>query len=105
MTRVIRRIRHMFSPCLRASALSLSASLALAMPALAHEGGAKKPPPPAAKQDLETARRALDAAKTHLAADGRYACCVQPACDLCARVIGSCTCAAGLLAGKGVCGE
>jgi hypothetical protein len=102
---MMRRIRFPFSPCLRASVLSLSASLSLATPALAHEGGAKKPPPPAAKQDPETARRAHDATKARLAAAGRYACCVKPACDLCARATGSCACAAHLLAGKGVCGE
>src|SRR5438094_3700384 len=84
-------------------ALALTMLLAWAPPALAHEGGAKKPPPPAAKRDLETARQALDAAKARLTADGRYACCVKPACDLCARATGSCACAANLLAGKGVC--
>src|SRR5207248_8397089 len=75
------------------------------VPAGAHEGGAKKPPPPAAKRDLETARQSLDAARKKLAADGQYACCVKPACDLCARAAGSCACAANLQAGKGVCGE
>jgi hypothetical protein len=78
---------------------------ALAVPAGAHEGGRKKPPPPAAKRDLETARQSLDSAKKKLAADGKYACCVKPACDLCARTAGSCACAANLLSGKGVCGE
>jgi hypothetical protein len=78
----------------------------LPKPAAAHEpGGPKKPIPPAAKRDLEMARKALDAAKHQLAQQGKYACCVQPSCDLCARANGSCACAANLLAGKGVCGE
>jgi hypothetical protein len=76
-----------------------------AWPATAHEGGAKKPPPLAARADLAAARKALDGAKTKLAQDGKYACCVKPSCDLCARATGSCACASHLLAGKGVCGE
>jgi hypothetical protein len=79
--------------------------LTAAWPAVAHEGGEKKPPPPAARADLAAARRALDVAKTKLARDGKYACCVKPACDLCARATGSCACASNLVTGKGVCGE
>ena len=61
--------------------------------------------PTAAAGDLKRAREALDAAKRKLAARGRYACCVKPSCNLCARVNGSCNCAANVAAGKGACGE
>jgi hypothetical protein len=61
--------------------------------------------PTAAKDDLAAARKSLSAAKEKLAAQGRYACCTKPSCDLCARTTGSCHCAANLASGKGACGE
>jgi hypothetical protein len=72
---------------------------------LAHEGGMHNLQPTKAAADLKRAREALDAAKRKLAARGRYACCVKPSCNLCARVNGSCNCAANVAAGKGACGE
>jgi hypothetical protein len=47
----------------------------------------------------------VDAAKVKLAAEGKYACCIKPTCDVCARVNGSCMCAVSVAQGKGACGE
>lgn len=73
--------------------------------ASAHDPKGKKLPPTKSTADARAARAAMDAAKRRLAADGRYACCIKPACDLCARVNGSCACAASVAQGKGACGE
>ena len=71
----------------------------------AHESGGKSSKPTKAQADLTSTRKKLDEAKKKLAAQGRYKCCVKPTCDLCARVNGSCNCAANVAAGKGSCGE
>lgn len=74
--------------------------------ASAHEGDRKrKLPPTKAAANLKMARKKMDAAKKALAAQGRYSCCMKPACDVCARISGSCSCAENAKAGKGVCGE
>ncbi len=69
-------------------------------------------PPTKARPELEAARRQMDAAKTQLLAQSKYACCIKaPAgskvagCDLCAKENGSCQCGVSLAQGKGVCGE
>jgi hypothetical protein len=82
-----------------------AAALACALAAVAHEGGHKNLGPTKAAPDLERARNAMAAAKRKLAAGGRYSCCVKPSCSLCARVNGSCDCAANVRAGRGACGE
>ena len=82
----------------------LAIAVACAILALAHEGMRTMGPTKAAR-DLKLARAAMDAAKRKLAAQGRYACCVRPGCNLCARVNGSCNCAANVKAGRGSCGE
>jgi hypothetical protein len=82
----------------------LAIGLACAVLALAHEGMRQMGPTKAAA-DLKLAREAMAAAKRKLTAQGRYACCVRPSCSLCARVNGSCNCAANVKAGKGACGE
>lgn len=85
-----------------------SAAVWLALlPALlhGHEGGVKNLKPTKAQRDLKTARRSLNTAKKNLAAQGRYTCCVKPACDLCAVTQGSCMCAANVAKGLGACGE
>src|SRR5450432_2153763 len=65
----------------------------------------KNAKPSRAQADLDRSRRALSAAKRKLTAAGRYACCIKPSCDLCARVNGSCNCARNVRDGKGSCGE
>lgn len=78
----------------------------------AHPPVNTKLPPTKATPDLKKARELMDIAKTKLAMQGKYACCVKApegskaaGCDLCARVNGSCNCAANSAAGKGVCGD
>src|SRR5258706_4628954 len=78
----------------------------------AHPPVKKKLPPSKAAPDLKKARELMDAAKTKLLKAGKYACCIKApkgakaaGCDLCARMNGSCNCAANLVAGKGVCGD
>lgn len=78
----------------------------------AHPPVKKKLPPTQAAADLKKARELMDAAKTKLSGQGKYACCVKApegaksaGCDLCAARNGSCNCAANLAAGKGVCGD
>ena len=71
----------------------------------AHETGHRNLGPTRAAADLKLARDAMGAAKRKLTADGRYSCCVKPACSLCARVNGSCNCAENVRAGRGACGE
>jgi len=100
-----------FSPGIRAVLLAL-ALFSSAIAAWAHPPVNKKLPPSKALPDLKKARELMDAAKTKLAAQGKYACCIKApegskaaGCDLCARVNGSCNCAANLAAGKGVCGD
>jgi hypothetical protein len=61
--------------------------------------------PTKAAADLKLARGAMAAAKRKLAGQGRYACCSRPSCNLCARINGSCNCAANVKAGGGSCGE
>jgi hypothetical protein len=82
------------------------------MAAWAHPPANKNLPPTQATADLKKARTLMDAAKTKLLGMGKYACCIKApegskvaGCDLCARVNGSCNCAANLAAGKGVCGD
>ncbi len=41
--------------------------------------------------------------KSELAADGKYNCCVNPACDWCALKEGECLCHDNLLAKKSIC--
>lgn len=86
--------------------------LVLGTKALAHPPANKNLPPTRAVADLQRARVLMDAAKTKLTQQGRYACCVKEpegskaaGCDLCARMNGSCNCGANLVAGKGVCGD
>jgi hypothetical protein len=78
----------------------------------AHPPTNKRLPPTQATADLKSARELMDAAKTKLLQQGKYACCVKApqgsktaGCDLCARMNGSCNCAANLVQGKGVCGD
>ncbi|MBZ5724444.1 MAG: hypothetical protein LAP87_05555 [Acidobacteriia bacterium] len=61
--------------------------------------------PTKAQADLNRSQAALAAAKRKLAAQGRYACCMRPSCNLCARVNGSCNCARNVQEGRGACGE
>jgi hypothetical protein len=82
----------------------LAIAVGCAVLALAHEGMRTAGPTKAAA-DLKLAREAMAAAKRKLTAQGRYNCCVRPSCNLCARVNGSCNCAANVKAGKGACGE
>src|SRR5687767_1943673 len=79
--------------------------------AFAHEDDVKRPPTKA-KAELQKARKQMDAAKQKLLQDGKYRCCVKPpptakvgGCDTCAKMHGSCNCAANLSQGKGVCGD
>jgi hypothetical protein len=83
---------------------TLLACLLGAILCLAHDRP-KNAKPTQAQRDLDRSRAALSAAKRKLAAQGRYACCMKPSCDLCARVNGSCNCAQNVKAGKGSCGE
>jgi len=70
-----------------------------------HEGGRRNLKPTKAQADLNQARKQMDLAKKKLGAQGRYACCVKPSCDLCAQVAGSCACALNVAKGLGACGE
>ena len=86
--------------------------LASSLTARAHPPANLNLPPTQATPDLQKARVLMDAAKQKLTTQGKYACCVKApqgskvaGCDLCARVNGSCNCAANLAAGKGICGD
>ncbi len=61
--------------------------------------------PTKAAQTLKQARAKMDQAKAKLTAEGKYACCVKPTCDMCAAANGSCNCAVNVSQGKGSCGE
>ena len=97
----MRRFRGRFTAVKRLPRLLIAGALLLQ----AHEGGRQNLKPTKAQADLKIARRQMDAAKKKLAAQGRYSCCVKPACDLCARVNGSCACAGNVASGKGACGD
>jgi hypothetical protein len=86
---------------MRALPLLLCVSLSLS----AHEGGRRNLKPTKAEADLRQARKRLESAKKKVEAQGRYACCVKPSCDLCLRTKGSCACAANVKRGLGGCGE
>lgn len=84
----------------------LLAILLVAATCWAHVAGRKDLKPSKAAADLKKARAKMNAAKHHLAARGKYACCMkQGSCDLCVRRHGSCACAANLAKGAGVCGQ
>lgn len=53
--------------------------------------------------NLEQIRDDLKTVKAQLAKEGKYNCCVQPACDWCALHEGECPCHENLKAGKSVC--
>src|SRR5437588_316645 len=72
--------------------------------ALAHDPARAPATPTAASPDLAQAKRALDAAKRTLAAQGRYSCCIRGGCAMCAREL-HCPCGGDLAKHKGVCGE
>ncbi len=94
-------------------AVSLFLLLDIGLPTLAHPPSGENPKPPSkAGEHLSKARIALDAYKTRLLKEGKYACCMQKpteaqtdGCDTCAKTNGSCNCGANLAQGKGVCGE
>lgn len=52
---------------------------------------------------LKAARTEIQAAKSDLMKDGKYKCCVAPACDWCLLTEEGCGCMANLRAGKEVC--
>ncbi|MBI3364760.1 MAG: hypothetical protein HY033_07625 [Ignavibacteriae bacterium] len=54
---------------------------------------------------LTDAKQKLVDAKTALAAEGKYDCCMEDACDYCALHEGSCSCAPDLKKGNHVCLE
>lgn len=54
---------------------------------------------------LKKAKAQWEAVKKKLTAQGKYACCIRPACNLCAKTTGSCACAVNIGKGKGACGE
>lgn len=85
--------------------MKLAALIALTLTCYAHEGMQKSSKPTKAQRDLDRSRKQLDAVKAKAAKQGRYLCCVKPACNLCARKHGSCNCARNVEAGKGACGE
>src|SRR5437870_3156889 len=95
-----------------AAAFLIIVLIAASPNAWAHPPNNKKLPPSQATAGLQKARQLMDVAKTKLKQTGKYACCVKApegskaaGCDLCARVNGSCNCAANMAAGKGVCGD
>lgn len=62
--------------------------------------------PSKAFKQLQEASKELALYKQQLQKDGKYGCCIKKdGCNMCAVKNGSCSCAANLLAGKGVCGE
>jgi hypothetical protein len=84
----------------------LVASLSLtAGAALAHPVDNQNLPPTKARPDLREASVAGGIAQAMLTREGRFACCMQPACGMCRQNGAACPCAQNLLAGKGVCGE
>ncbi len=66
-------------------------------------------PPPPAGDPLEARRAALSAELrelvTELEAAGRYDCCIETPCKLCATRAGGCRCGEGARAGEPVCEE
>ena len=62
-----------------------SPSFLLAFTAQAHDHRVPAKPTKA-QADLDRSRKSLTSAKRALAAQGRYACCAKPSCDLCAPV-------------------
>jgi len=67
---------------------------------LAHEGNQAPRKPSAADPKLKIARKKLDAIKK-----GKYRCCNQKSCDLCAMRYGKCSCKDSLAKDKQVCGQ
>lgn len=72
-------------------------------------GPAPTPPPDASSDPLEARRKALsdevrDMVK-ELEAAGRYDCCTQTPCKMCALRAGGCRCGEGLRNGEPVCEE
>jgi hypothetical protein len=88
----------------RTSAVPLSL-LVLALTIQAHDHAPAAAKPTKAQRELDRARQSLAAAKRRLTAQGRYACCTRPSCNLCARTTGSCNCAENVKQGRGSCGE
>jgi hypothetical protein len=66
---------------------------------------ARRLPPTKAAPQLRDAKRAGEEARRQLTREGRYSCCIQPACAMCRQNGGACPCGANLAKGKGVCGE
>lgn len=66
-------------------------------------------PPPSGLDPLETRRAALSAELrelvTELEAAGRYDCCIETPCKLCATRAGGCRCGEGARNGEPVCEE
>jgi len=60
------------------------------------------PPPP--KQAVKL-QKSINNYKAQLAKQGKYACCVQPSCDMCATHMGGCPCGKMASMGKPVCRE
>jgi hypothetical protein len=58
-----------------------------------------------ASASLADAKQKLKEAKTSLAGEGKYDCCIEDACDYCALHEGSCSCAPDLKKGNHVCLE
>lgn len=52
---------------------------------------------------LQNIKSELKTAKVDLTAEGKYNCCVNPACDWCALREGECQCHDNLMAKKAVC--
>jgi hypothetical protein len=87
-------------------ALAVTALLSLlATATTGHDPKRRARKPTKASKLLKDARSKMDAAKSRLAKDGKYNCCLKSSCDMCANTAGKCECAQHVAAGHGACGE
>jgi hypothetical protein len=65
----------------------------------------KPGPPTSAKQKIEQAKTLLSEAKQALNDEGKYNCCTEEACDVCALAHQNCNCWKAVKSDKPVCPE
>ncbi len=65
----------------------------------------QEPAGPSPKDKIEQVRSLLTEAKKELAQDGKYSCCINTPCNICAFEHQSCDCYKDLKAKKAVCNE
>jgi hypothetical protein len=74
-----------------------------AQQAAAPQEAAPPPAPATPEEQLAQVKKQLEDLKMAMANEGKYACCVEPACDWCLLTEGECKCRDNIEAGKEVC--